>query len=463
MGLSKLKNVWNLCRVGTRIKNQKVIERRNKKKLHAIVKYAYNHSDFYRSLYDNHNIDINNFEIEQLPIITKEDILRNYDLILTDKKVSKSIIEEYVHKKEKRLLRGKYGVFSSGGSSGIRCHIPYDEKSMYILNALTILRSGLIKPKFKQRISFLGGVNHTNNTKNLEKNGFLKSQFKIDTVPLFLSEEEVITRLNSFKPTTVAAYSYMLKNLAIKKLNGELSISPNRMRCGGTPLSQNDREIIKKAFGVVPYENYGASESLLIASECRCHNGMHINEDCYIIEFYKSNKVGNKMQAEGILLTNPHNKLFPLIRYKLDDQVVYSTDKCACGSSFRRIIEIRGREAEYFKFGANSISPIKILNRINEVAIINECRLVQHKENQIEIRVVCSSHTDYHIVAVELYDCVKKMLNKFCSGEILITIGFYEELVKDEMSGKLVPFITMNKWEYLNEKIDEKCIYSYSV
>lgn len=460
MGLSNKKNLINLCRVGKRNwKNMNRVKTINEKKIQKIVKFAYDNSPFYHELYDQHNIDINQFKIEDLPIITKDDILSNYDRILTDKDLSRKTIEDYVTSKNSELLLGKYGVFSSGGSSGIRCHIPYDEKSMYMLNALTILRSGLIKPSIRQRIAFLGGVNHTNNTKNLERNGFFKNQFRIDTVPLFIKETEVLERLNVFQPTTIAAYSYMLRNLAVKQINGDLKIAPKRMRCGGTPLSENDRNIINKAFGILPFENYGASEALLIASECNEHKGLHINEDCYCIEFYNTRKHNDLVHAEGVLITNPNNTVFPLIKYRLDDRVVYTEEKCKCGCDFRRIVEIKGRESEHFVFDNQQVNPIEILNRVYGEVEVDECRLVQRELSHLEVRIVCSKKIEYNSVARQIYEVVRNYVG---IETIQLRVSFYDELMKDRLSGKLVPFITINKWKALNYMLEMEEIFSYS-
>ena len=457
MGLSYRKNLWNLLKVRTRkSKSYKKTIKDNQRKAENIVRYAYHNSDFYYNLYRENHIDINNFTLEELPIITKKDIIENYDTILTDNRLSKEIIEMYVQDKKEELLLGDYGIFSSGGSSGMRCHIPYDEKSMYMLNALTILRSGLIKPQITQRIAFLGGVNHTNNTKKLEKNSFLKNQFTIQTIPLFISEKEVVCRLNEFQPTTIAAYSYMLRSLAIKQINGELQISPTRMRCGGTPLSVADREIIKRAFGIYPYENYGASESLLIASECDRHNGMHINEDCYIVDFCNPQKQGTLIEAEGILITNPHNKVFPLIKYKLEDKVTYTEERCQCNSQFRRILSVNGREGEKFVFGATLVSPIEIVNRIYSVAMIDECRLIQKNKNHLEVRMVIAQKTMQEGTKKLIYDMIKKYLQQYGIANVEIVINICSELTKDSLSGKLVPFITMEKWKKFDGELKDK-------
>ncbi|WP_054750443.1 phenylacetate--CoA ligase family protein, partial [Ruminiclostridium josui] len=436
--------------------------RKREKQIKKIVIYAYYHSEFYRNLYNLHKIDINNFKIQDLPIVTKNDILTYYDKVLTNNEISYEEVCNFVNNGETSLLKGKYGVFSSGGSSGVRCHIPYDEKGLYTVNALTVLRSGLVKLGLRQRIAFLGGVNHTNNTGSLKKNGIFKNQVQIETLPLFISEDEVIERLNQFQPSTIAAYSYMIRNLAVQKISGKLRANPSRLRCGGTPFSQNDKQIVKEAFGTLPYENYGASESLLIASDCKIHEGMHINEDCYFVEFLdtKDKSLGDLRLSEGILVTNLYNKIFPLIRYKFDDRIVYSEGKCKCGSSFRKIVTVKGRENDFFVFYSSDkkehqIHPIEFSNRILKIPSVKEYRLIQDKPDGLVIHISAKEVNECGELSNTITDIISTYLLATIGRKVPIEIKYFNELKKDSVSGKLVPFITMSKWRFFQDKIEQ--------
>lgn len=436
-------------------------------KLQKIVKYAYQHSKFYKDLYDNNSIDINSFDIKQLPTVTKSDILNNYNQLTTQDDITVEEINGYVSNESTNNFKGRYSIFSSGGSSGIRCHIPYDMKGMYTLNALTMLRSGLFMPRFSQRIAFMGGVNHSKNTSNLGRNGIIKNQVQIKVIPLYYTEQEVIDELNQFQPTTIASYSYMLRNLSIAKLDGRLKISPIRLRCGGTPFQEKDKELVKRAFGILPIENYGASEALMIASGCTSYTGMHINEDCYYVEFVRDDmtSVSEGEISDGILVTNLYNYTFPLIRYRLDDRLKYTTEKCSCGSEFPRILSVSGRNTDYFIFKSLSgnedkeIHPIDLANRILDICTIKEFRIVQNEKNALRIHIVCNN-TDmankaFGEISKRLKDFFDRMPEKL---DYKIAAYYYEELARDAVSGKLVPFITLEKWKKFGNLLESKGI-----
>jgi len=92
-------------------------------------------------------------------------------------------------------------------------------------------------------------------------------------------------------------------------------------------------EIIE-AFGVPIISEYGATESGIIAFECKEGN-MHINMEGVIVE-----EVDNE-----IVVTNLQMKAFPIIRYQLGDyiQLASKSMKCNCGKAHYILNEVTGR------------------------------------------------------------------------------------------------------------------------
>ena len=91
---------------------------------------------------------------------------------------------------------------------------------------------------------------------------------------------------------------------------------------------------IEKAFGVPIISEYGATESGIIAFECKERN-MHINMEGVIVE-----QIDNQ-----IVVTNLQMKAFPIIRYQLGDYIQLASKdmKCNCGKSHYILNEVTGR------------------------------------------------------------------------------------------------------------------------
>jgi phenylacetate-CoA ligase len=94
------------------------------------------------------------------------------------------------------------------------------------------------------------------------------------------------------------------------------------------------QEEVKQAFGLKIISEYGAAEAGIIAFECPCGN-MHINIENVIVE-----------EENGeIIVTNLLSRSFPIIRYKLGDNIILSKSgfKCECGKNHPVIIDVLGR------------------------------------------------------------------------------------------------------------------------
>jgi phenylacetate-CoA ligase len=90
----------------------------------------------------------------------------------------------------------------------------------------------------------------------------------------------------------------------------------------------------QKAFGTRIVSEYGAAEAGLIAFECP-EGRMHVNMEDVILE----------LDSNGdVLVTNLASWSFPIIRYRLGDQVKLSHEPCACGRAHSVVSEIMGRK-----------------------------------------------------------------------------------------------------------------------
>jgi putative adenylate-forming enzyme len=165
-------------------------------------------------------------------------------------------------------------------------------------------------------------------------------------------------------------------------------------------LEKEEKERFQTGFGTQVIEIYQASEGQ-IGSPCRCGN-LHINEDLVFIELYDKNgqpvdrpgPVGTKM-----LLTNLINTSQPLIRYEMDD-LIQLGESCPCGSSFRVIEKVLGRNDDVlYLYDKNHIlQPIypDLMSRwiITTSDSIREFRVSQISHSKLEITIDLLDSTD---------------------------------------------------------------------
>ena len=150
----------------------------------------------------------------------------------------------------------------------------------------------------------------------------------------------ILERLEQTAPTVIVAPPNVLRLLAEARHAGRLQVAPRQIVAVAEVLDPDDRAAVEKAFALRLDEVYQASEGFLAAT---CPAGsLHWNEDVVKVE---SDALGGGRYRP--VLTDFRRRLQPVIRYRLDDVVVdepADAPPCACGSVFRRIRRIEGRQ-----------------------------------------------------------------------------------------------------------------------
>jgi phenylacetate-coenzyme A ligase PaaK-like adenylate-forming protein len=157
----------------------------------------------------------------------------------------------------------------------------------------------------------------------------------------------VVRQLNEFQPTLLSSFPYTLRLLAEEARAGRLKIAPRRITSSGDVLTASDRAAVEAAFGVKIYDYYCSTEASYLAWECDAHDGLHLNADFNIVESVDASNVSvpdGRLGAK-VLVTNLSNRVMPLIRYEISDQVeiIPPGPLCRCGSTLPRIRTVAGR------------------------------------------------------------------------------------------------------------------------
>ena len=99
-----------------------------------------------------------------------------------------------------------------------------------------------------------------------------------------------------------------------------------------------------------------------VGFECTEQNGMHIWEDCYILEII--NPETGEPVSDGeigeMVLTTLDREMMPLLRYRTHDLTRVIPGDCPCGRTARRIDRIKGRSDDMFIVKGVNIFPMQI-------------------------------------------------------------------------------------------------------
>lgn len=133
---------------------------------------------------------------------------------------------------------------------------------------------------------------------------------------------------------------------------------------GAEPWSENMRKELEKAFDIEAFDIYGLSEIMGpgVGFECNQHNGLHINEDHFLVEILDTETLEpvEDGQYGEVVFTTLTKQGIPLIRYRTRDISRIIPGGCACGRTFRRLERITGRSDDMLIIRGVNVYPSQI-------------------------------------------------------------------------------------------------------
>ncbi len=377
-------------------------------------------------------------DIGKLPVMTKADLMTNFDQIITDKRLTLEMVNAHVSNlREDRYLLDEYHVIASGGTSGFRGVYVYDWDEWATVT-LSFRHAFLpINPLLWRLLSFRPiGKGFVNSKTKKKKAGKPQSKggavsvyadiashmshavvnslaypFVDREYPATLSIREIVEGLNSVQPESLSAYPSILYQLALEAKAGRLHIAPKRIASGAEPLLPHIRDAVRDTWGLSVTNFWVTSEGGCLSWSCGKGEGMHLNEDLQIVEVVDEN--GNPVppgtRSAKIYLTNLFNQTLPLIRYEITDQVTLLADeKCACGSNLHRIDDIQGRLEDMFSYqGGVIVHPV-----VFESVFEHYPSVVEYQVRQTEHGVAISLLTNGPVALEQLERDVAEYLEK---------------------------------------------------
>jgi phenylacetate-CoA ligase len=165
--------------------------------------------------------------------------------------------------------------------------------------------------------------------------------------------------------------------LYIAETMAEMGIAPdeNKLKVGvfgAEPWSEQMRTDLEKNLGIKAIDIYGLSEVMGpgVAGECIEQNGMHIQEDNFIVEVIDpdTGKVLPEGESGEIVFTTITKEGLPLIRYRTHDIACIDTAKCACGRTTARMNKISGRSDDMLIIRGVNVFPSQIEGVLLKIA-----------------------------------------------------------------------------------------------
>jgi len=419
-----LKSLRFLCELRSNVyASSAKLKAKQLKKLKRLLVYAYNNTGYYRKLFDEHEFDPNTVEttsdLRKLPILTKSDIQRNGDSILS-----------------KEFGKQKLITHSTSGSTGAPLRVFCDKTSEAYNRALryrAYLENGLRSRDVVVEVTSPDNVNHHKSW--LQRFGlFTRRKFSV-----LDDHTELFGRINRIKPDVIECYPSVLNLITQTCEKESLRFRPKIIFTTSELLLPTWRRNIISFFDCDVRDMYGSTEFYRLAWECERHEGYHLDVDAHVIEFLDGQ--GNPVnEGDGyIIVTGLFNYAFPLVRYEIGDLAKLKQAECSCGRSLPLIDSIQGRQDNYIRLpSGRTISPRRI-NLLDSVKGIREYMTIQLKKDLIKVKVVKGRGFTEDTV-----EYVKRQIHKGCLEEaIKVDVEIVDQIARK--SGKIRTVISLVK------------------
>ncbi len=406
-------------------------------RIRQICQIAYDHSLFYRERFQR--IGLRSFEnltwhrFYDVPVLTKSELRENLLLLKSDAYSLDSL-----------------RVANTGGTT--------TSPTTYFIDWEANERRWAATNEWDKRIGYspgqksacLWGANQDIVTNMSWK---MKIVHKVIRRRLLLSasplDDETMYRhyeaLKRWRPSFLQAYPTPLAIFSEFMLKQKLRLRIPAISVTAEPLLDRQRELIVQAFGVEPFNWYGAREAGRIATECEYHNGMHINGYGLHVSIDRAGNFPGRDDTGNLIITDLWNKGMPIIRYEIGDIGAISHDPCECGNGMPRIMRLEGRCADVFINSAGQRIPgVSLTNRI--VADDSEFR---------ELQFIQTAIGEFHVLVVPGANwcqatspgAITKRLEEFMDESLRVTVELVKEIPR-EKSGKVRFCIGLNGQEH---------------
>jgi len=422
-------------------------------RLRALVETAIKRSPWHRErLGDLDVAGLRAADLESLPVMTKRDLMENFDDIVTDGRIDRATCERHLDALAgDTYLLDEFHVVASGGSSGQRGVFVYgwdawaicycsiarfpirDRASDPALASVapviaTVAAASVSHISAAIGATFSAAIGATFSAPNLPRHSF----------PVTEPIDRIVAGLNNLQPTTLMGYSSYLPRLAAEARAGRLQIAPRRIVAISEPLLPEARTDLETTWGAPVASGYGMSEGLFAGS---CGHGLHLPDDLCLLEPIRSDgtPVPPGVTSDRVYVTNLYNHTLPLIRYDVTDQITVLDGPCPCGSSFRRIGDPLGRLDDTFTYAnGTTIHPHVFRSALGHEHLIEY--QVRQTPTGADITAVKSARVDTTALARRIEDALRGL--GLTDPTVTITLT---KTLERQATGKLRRFVPIDK------------------
>ncbi len=287
-------------------------------------------------------------DLKRLPITTKEDLRGNYPLNMLA-----------VDRAEISRIHG------SSGTTGKPTFVAYTENdvTMWANLCARFLTAGGLRSHHLAHIAFGLGL----------FTGGFGLHFGINTVGAGIipvsagNTKRQVMLLNDLAPEALICTPSYALNIAevARELGYDSAELPLKYGYFGGEMWTDDMcKKIEEELGIFATNNYGLSEIIGpgVSGDCKYRNGMHIQEDHFLVECLDPDTLEEVEEGEKgeLVFTSLTKEAMPIIRYRTRDISSLNYEPCACGRTGVRMSRVLGRSDDMLIIRGVNVFPSQI-------------------------------------------------------------------------------------------------------
>lgn len=358
------------------------ILRRQSSRLTEILTWASERSPFYREAFNGprrFRPETVREELLTLPIIGKADLQKSHEAMLV------------------QPLPGRVTRKVTGGSTGEAVGVVKDRAAIAAERAATAMAYGWFGVKMGDRaVRFWGAPTTRERRMRFAASDFAMNRLRFSAFAFNDADlEQYWRRCEEFRPDYFYGYVSMIETFANFALRKGLRRQWDGLKAVITTsevLTDPQRELIERAFGVPVQNEYGCGEVGPVAYGCE-KGSLHLMTESQVAEVLRPDgSIAGPGESGEIVLTDLNNRAMPLIRYKVGDLAVVG-GQCACGRGFPTLEKVWGREydiveapdgrryhGEFFMYLFEDLR--------TQGASVEKFQVIQTNEASLEVRLV---------------------------------------------------------------------------
>jgi phenylacetate-CoA ligase len=229
--------------------------------LRELLQWSFEHSDFWRERLAGHDLaTFTEADLPSLPILTKKEVMANFDRVVTDPKLTLDRVNDHVnHLDDDAYLDDQYRTVVTSGTGGVRGIFVYgwSEWITYALIATRWRTRSGEDPYAPVGSFFAYNTKHVSGALHAFSQDFAgDGTLAVTHLPATLPIPEIVVGLNAARPTVLTGYPSVINLLALEALAGRLTIQPDWVATSGEQLTDDIKSAVRSAWGNEIYDTW---------------------------------------------------------------------------------------------------------------------------------------------------------------------------------------------------------------